>query len=218
MIEKGIYEIISTGSDGNAILYFDKLLVDVGIPYKDIEKHLKKVSFIFISHKHTDHLNKGTLKRISQNYPLIRYLVGEYLVDELEKLEIPKHRIVIIKPNSKYRLNNALFISPFKLYHNVENMGLKAFYNDIKLIHATDTYTLEGIEAKNYDYYMIEANFDEKVVEEKSKRLKELNMFDYSSISTRNHLSKQEAENWIGKNNLNGKGKFVRLHQSDTYI
>ena len=47
------YEIIGTGSKGNAIVVNDYLLLDCGLSYKKIEKYLDKIKIIFISHKHT---------------------------------------------------------------------------------------------------------------------------------------------------------------------
>ena len=40
---------------------------------------------------------------------------------------------------------------PIKLYHDVPNCGYRIFINDKKIIYMTDTKTLEGITAKNYD-------------------------------------------------------------------
>ena len=47
------YEIINSGSDGNAILIDNFFLLDCGISYKKIAKYLKNVKLIFISHSHT---------------------------------------------------------------------------------------------------------------------------------------------------------------------
>lgn len=46
------YEILSTGSKGNATIVNDYLLLDCGISYKKLKKYLKKVKVVFISHEH----------------------------------------------------------------------------------------------------------------------------------------------------------------------
>lgn len=44
------YEIINSGSDGNAILINNYFLLDCGVSYKKIRKYLNKLKLIFISH------------------------------------------------------------------------------------------------------------------------------------------------------------------------
>ena len=62
---------------------------------------------------------------------------------------------------------------PIKLYHNVPNCGYKIYFDDEKLLYATDTNTLEGIEAKGYDLYMIEANYTDEEMAERIKAKEE---------------------------------------------
>lgn len=47
------YEIISSGSKGNAIIVNDYLLLDCGVNYKKIKEHLNRIKIIFISHSHS---------------------------------------------------------------------------------------------------------------------------------------------------------------------
>jgi hypothetical protein len=47
------YEIISTGSKGNCIVVNGNMMLDVGIPYKNIKNYLKDIKIIFISHRHS---------------------------------------------------------------------------------------------------------------------------------------------------------------------
>ena len=47
------YEIISSGSKGNAIVANDYLLLDGGVTYKKIKDYLNKIKIIFISHSHS---------------------------------------------------------------------------------------------------------------------------------------------------------------------
>lgn len=206
-----VYNIIASGSDGNAVLYFDNtFLIDLGVSYKEIEPYENDIKFVFITHIHSDHFNKSSIKTLANKKPLIQFIVGDYLKEEMLKL-VREEQLVIVEPNRKYRLFKDFYISPFNLYHNVDNMGLKFEYKVIKVFHATDTYTLEHIEAINYDYYMIERNYDEEVVED---IIKKADKFTYVKKSVENHLSKQSGELWLAKNNLNKKGKVVYLHES----
>lgn len=47
------YEIINSGSNGNAIIVEKILLLDCGISYTRLKKKLKEVKIIFISHIHS---------------------------------------------------------------------------------------------------------------------------------------------------------------------
>lgn len=215
MTKQEVYKILKTGSDGNAILYFkNQLLVDIGVSYKEIEPYKNEIKYVFISHIHSDHFNKRTIKKLANEKPLIKFVVGEYLKQNLLDLGLIENQISIVRPNTKYRLLDGLLIEPIPLYHNVDNMGLKTKYGDIRLLHATDTYTLEHITALNYDYYMVERNYCKIKVQEMQDEKVRLGIFDYTIASTENHLSKQDVEIWLGKNNKNDKGEVVYLHES----
>lgn len=52
------YKVHYTGSSGNSVEINVKggdysLTVDIGKPYKHLEQHLEKSSFVFISHRHS---------------------------------------------------------------------------------------------------------------------------------------------------------------------
>lgn len=44
------YKILNSGSDGNAIIINDFLLLDCGISFKRLSQELNKIKLIFISH------------------------------------------------------------------------------------------------------------------------------------------------------------------------
>lgn len=223
-----VYNILASGSDGNAHLYLDnKLLVDAGVSYKMLEPYVKDIQYIFISHIHSDHFNKRTLKRIHKTNPFITFLVGTYLKQDLLDLGIKESNIQVVNAGKVYNLNEDIRdenykligrkelckFNPITLYHNVENMGFRMYFDDKKLFHATDTYTLVGIEAKNFDYYMVERNYCEIVIEERIKEANENNVFTYANDSKENHHSKQALELWLSINNKNN-GEVYYLHQS----
>lgn len=105
---------------------------------------------------------------------------------------------------------NLFKLVPVKLFHDVPQCGYRVFINGYKLIYATDTYTLEGIKAKNYDYYFIETNY------ENDEELHERAYNDYyESRVKRTHLSKEQATEWILENmGLNSVYEFMHQHKS----
>lgn len=98
----------------------------------------------------------------------------------------------------------------------MKNFGYRLFKDDKKVIHATDTVTLEGITAKNYDLYAIECNYDEDkvfdVIREKTAR----GEYAHQRGSINSHLSKQQAQAFV-LNNAGLNYEFIMLHQSSEF-
>ena len=44
------YEIIASGSTGNAIILRDYILLDCGVPYSKIKDRVRELKLVFISH------------------------------------------------------------------------------------------------------------------------------------------------------------------------
>jgi Cft2 family RNA processing exonuclease len=205
------YEILGTGSSGNCVI-LDNIMLDCGLPYKQVKQYLKDIKLIFISHKHSDHLNKSTIKKIAYNHPTIKFLVAFYLVDLLLELGVEKKNILTIDLEKWYNIGIAnVKFEP--LFHDVPNVALKIQKGDEKVIYIVDTNSVEHIEAKDYNLYMIEANYiDEEELENRIKKDYEdgLTYSHYERVQ-KTHLSQQKAYNWLQKN-MNKESKFVFLH------
>ena len=80
------------------------------------------------------------------------------------------------------------------------------------MIYATDTNNLNGITAKNYDLYMIEANYIDSEIQERIQEKKEAGEYIYEYQALRNHLSKAKADDFIYKN-IGENGVYVYLHE-----
>ena len=202
------YKIINSGSDGNCIMVNDFLALDVGVSWKKLAPYAKNLKLVFISHVHQDHFKKNTVKKLAKEKPTLRFAVGEYLVSELLKLGVNAKNIDIVKYGKKYNYGQ-LKISPIKLYHDVPNMGLRVYINEKKLFFATDTKTLEGITAKDYDIYLVEGNYEDE--EELKKRAE--NNYYYERVK-RTHLSRVEATEWLLENmGQNSRYEFIHKHK-----
>lgn len=203
--------VLASGSRGNAVIYDEKILVDIGTPYSKLKKYLDDVKLILLTHRHFDHLNTTTLRKIIVNHKDIRFGVPHYLVHEFEEKEISKDRYQVYEVGELYNYGTYK-IAPIKLYHDVPNVGYRIIRNDgYKHIHITDTYTVQGIIAKDYDSAAIECNF------EKYRALELINEADesgdYSHIrgSINSHLSVQDANKFIDSNNIK---RTIPLHIS----
>jgi len=206
-----MYEIISSGSKGNAVLYFDSVLVDCGIPYSLLIPYIGKIKIVLLTHSHLDHFNISTIKRLSFERPSLRFGCGKFMLEYLTGV-----RNVDVYEAGKIYDYGLFKISPIILYHDVPNFGYRIFKDNKKIIHATDTFTLEGISARNYDLYAIEANYDDEtvysIIQEKSMR----GEYAHQRGAINSHLSKQQAQNFVLQNAGN-KYDFVMLHQSSEF-
>ena len=104
-------------------------------------------------------------------------------------------------------------ISIGKLYHDVENAFFRIEKDGYKIFRATDTAHLEGIEAKDYNLYAIEHNYNEDTVFESIEKAKATGQFSYQSLAINSHLSEQQAKDFIYKNK-GDKYEVLRLHES----
>ena len=166
------YKIISSCSTGNATIIKDIILIDCGVTFKKLEKYYKKLKIVLLTHIHSDHFKKETIKKLAQERPTLRFACCEWLLKPLLECEVERKNIDVLQIGTKY--DYKLFkIVPIKLYHDVPQCGYRVLFDDYKVIYMTDTKTVEGISAKNYDLYLVEGNYDEDEIEETIKEISE---------------------------------------------
>lgn len=200
------YNIINSGSDGNCTIVNDIIAIDCGVSYKKLAPYRNDLKLVFISHIHHDHFNRRTVSQLAKNRPTLRFAVGSYLVEELVNCGVDKKNIDVLEIGKI--LNYGLFkIQPIKLYHDVPNMGLRLFIQDKKIMYATDTRTLDGIVAKNYDVYLVEGNYED--AEELHNRAVSP---EYESRVKNTHLSREYTTKWLIEN-MGDKSQYVFMHQ-----
>lgn len=205
------YKIISSCSTGNATVLRDIILIDCGVSFKRLEQYYKNLKLVLLTHIHTDHFKKETIKRLAQERPTLRFACCKWLLDPLLECGVFRKNIDVLQIGTKY--NYKLFrVIPIKLYHDVPQCGYRVFFDDFKIIYATDTKTLEGISAKNYDLYLIEANYDEDETLERIKNKQQLCQYVYEFRAKDNHLSKQQASEFL-LNNMGENSEYVFMHE-----
>lgn len=105
-------------------------------------------------------------------------------------------------------------IFPVDLVHDVPNCGWHIWMENERLFYATDTSTLDHIEAKNYDYYLIEANHTRAEIEERIADKLARGEFAYEVRAVRNHLSQEQALKWLARNaGPNSQYEFLHQHK-----
>lgn len=203
-----MYQVISTGSTGNAILYHGSILVDCGVPYARIEPCLYNLQIVLLTHIHNDHFRYSTIRKLSDNRPTLRFGCGPWMVEYLDGVR----NVDVFEFGQVYDYG-AFQISPIRLYHDVPHCGYRIFKDDTKILHATDTSTLEGISAKGYNLYAIESNYDGETIDELIALKEARGEFAYEKGVINSHLSEQQARDFIYRNK-GENSQVLRLHET----
>ena len=206
------YNIISTGSQGNAVIIEKVILIDCGVGFKSLKPFYSDLRLVLLTHIHSDHFNKRTIRRLAAERPTLRFACCRWLVEPLTACGVSKNNIDVLEFNRLYGYGLCNVI-PVPLVHNVPNCGWKIhFAKKGKMIYCTDTNNMNGIMALNYDLFMIEANYDENEIEERIRQKKENGEYAYELQVLKNHLSKQKCDDFIYRN-IGPNGVYVYMHR-----
>ena len=205
------YKIISSCSTGNATIIKDIILIDWGVTFKKLEKYYKQFKIVLLTHIHSDHFKKETIRKLAQERPTLRFACCEWLLQPLLECGVLRKNIDVLQIGTRY--DYKLFkIVPIKLYHDVPQCGYRVLFDDYKVIYMTDTRTVEGIVAKNYDLYLVEGNYEEEELEQRIKQKQEEGLYYYESRVRNTHLSKGQATDFL-LNNMGENSKYVFMHE-----
>lgn len=206
------YKIIGTGSSGNCVLIDNTLMFDIGLPFKRIHDSLFAVKYVVITHIHTDHLNVATAKHIRRLFPDIKF-IGNEQVNEKFPVDI------VAEANDPIELEEYT-LTPFYAPHNVLVYGYTWEYQDKNYMYVTDTNSLRNAPTKadngGYDYLFLEANHDERVIQQLINSKQSNYGYDVVDGALR-HLSTQEAKAFFYLNRRNEDSEWIRLHMSSRF-
>ena len=208
----GIAQVISSGSEGNAVIYDKSIMVDCGVTLKALQEVKCSLKIVLLTHKHGDHLKLRTLQRLQAERPTLRVACGNFLLEELPCIK----NIDVLQVGKIYDYG-AFKVSPVKLYHDVPNFGWRIFLpNGQKIFHATDTAHLEGITAKGYDLYAIEHNYCEEYIQQAIEEARANGEYTHAYGNINTHLSIQQARAFIEANRKESS-EVLELHKSRSF-
>lgn len=206
------YNIISTGSKGNAVVINDQILIDCGVPFKALEPVKKELRLALLTHQHSDHFNPRAVRALAKERPTLRWGCCEWMVWPLLEAGVDKRRIDILTPGFCSVYKGLCTIMPEGLAHDAPNCGYHIWSGEDTLFYATDTGTLDGVEAKGYDLYMVEANHTRAELEARMETKRAAGEFSYELAAAQNHLSREQAEDWLYQQ-MGPNSRYVFLHQ-----
>ena len=215
------YNILATGSSGNAVIINDSILIDCGVPFKTLEPFVKDLRLVLLTHEHSDHFKPSTVKKLHKLRPALRFGCCEWMVRPLLEAGVDKRVIDVYKVDLMKAYDGLAAIIPVSIPHDVPNCGYKILTerksvletsHDGSIFYSTDCATLDGIEAKFYELYMIEANHTQEEIDARISAKLAAGEYPYELEAKRNHLSQEQAMDWLAKN-MGPHSKYVFLHQ-----
>lgn len=204
--------IIATGSDGNATIINDTILIDCGVTMKALRPFAKQLRLVLLTHTHSDHFKPPTVRALAKARPALRWACCPWMVDHLLAAGVNIRCIDVIKPGHAAEYHDLAAVMPEKVHHNVPNCCWHVFTGGETLIYATDCGDLDGIEAEDYDMYLIECNHSRAELEARIAEKEAAGQFAYELKAAENHLSREQAIDWLSRN-MGPNSKWLPMHE-----
>lgn len=205
---------LASGSKGNAYLVNDghtKLLLECGIPWKEIQKftgyRTSEIAACLVSHRHSDHCK--AIKEVTKAG------IDTYLADEEKKaIGITHHRAKSIAPLKQFQIGTWTVL-PFDVNHDTENpLGfLLANQQGDKLLFATDTFYLK-YKFQGLTHLMVEANYSLEILNENIRNGSIPPVMKKRLM--RSHFSLENVKEFLKANDLSKLQEIWLLHLSDS--
>lgn len=213
------FDVIASGSSGNAVVINGEILIDVGVPFKALEGVKKDLKLVLLTHVHGDHFKPRTVRALHKERPTLRWGCCGWMVGPLLEAGVDKRVIDVYDPDLPAFLmyGPSLSVRPERLVHDAPNCGYHLLLTPetgrrARVFYATDAATLDGIEAPGYDLYLIEANHKRDELEARAKAKRDAGEFAYEYRAAANHLSQEQALDWLYQQ-MGPHSRYVFLHQ-----
>ena len=206
------YNILATGSAGNATILDGSILIDCGVPFKVLEPFVQDLKLVLLTHEHGDHFKPSTISALAKARPALRYGCCDYLVGKLISCGVRQSLIDVYRPFYHSVYDNFARICPVPLPHDAPNCGYRIeLKNGERAFYATDCGSLDGIGAQNYDLYLVEANHRTAELEGRAAEKEASGAFAYERRAAENHLSYEQAVDWLTEN-MGPESIWVPMH------
>ena len=202
-------KILASGSRGNAYIISDgktTLLLDAGIPFKEIQKgcgfQTSSIKGCLVTHRHGDHA-KAIPKLLQRGIPV-------YSTAEVTKIYAGVHGMTALKEVAI----GTFQVLPFLVEHDVECYGYQvtSAATGEKLVYITDSayvkYTFSGL-----THIMIEANYAQEIIIDNAKHDRIPLYLAERVIQT--HMSIETLLELLRANDMSKVRQIYLLHLSD---
>ena len=128
------YEVLATGSTGNAVVIDGQILVDCGVPYKVVKPVAKALRLVLLTHWHGDHFRKSTLHALAADRPALRFGCCRWMVRPLVEAGVKPANIDLYDFDRRYSYGD-FTVEPVPLVHDVPNCGYKLLLPSGKVLY-----------------------------------------------------------------------------------
>ena len=193
-------KVIGTGSLGNMYLLDyegEKLLIELGMPYKDLLLNIDDINSVVgavHTHEHIDH-------RLPKTY------------EEVKKIGLKVITPTNTKIGKRYKLGSFEII-PLPAIHNVECRAYLIRVGGDAVLFATDTRLLPKVNNVKIDYFIVEVNYIEQIREQAVLSDNESNGLHLNGIY-QNHHSLESAVEYFESLPYKPK-KIITIHKSNS--
>jgi phosphoribosyl 1,2-cyclic phosphodiesterase len=206
-------KVLASGSTGNCYRVSDgqtSLLLECGIPYKEIQKRLKfrvsEIAGCFVSHEHFDH---------SKAVPdIMKAGIDCYMSQgTTDALGISGYRVNIIKARQQFKVGTWTIL-PFETQHDaIEPLGfLLADKAGEKLLYATDTYYIK-YRFPGLTHIMVETSYSLDILQDNVE--KGIVNAQLKNRLLRSHFSLDNVKKCLQANDLSRVQQIWLLHLSN---
>lgn len=205
--------IIGSGSTGNCVIV-DNMMIDCGLPFNHVEKFAQSIDYLLITHRHVDHYNPTTIRKIKEVNPYVIVISNQDVATQhqglVDVVATPGKRIVEIPE---------YVVIPYNAPHSVPVLTYTWYNNQAQhIIYATDVRQLEGFvpDDARYDVFLLEANHDAEVLQKVCNESSQAFGYNVQQASGR-HLSTQDAKSFYYQHRVSRHSVWYRLHKSSRF-
>lgn len=205
-------EICGTGSKGNCYLLRNKdevLIIELGVRLEVVKRalsyDLSKVVGCIVTHEHNDH--SKYVPSAAASGLNIYATRGTF-----EAKKLSGHRYNVVEKGKVFKIGG-FKILPFEVKHDVkEPVGFIIQHSETgNILFITDTYYVPN-RFENIHNIIIEANYCEKIIDEKSSSDKKF----LRDRVIQSHMSLQTCKEFLSANDLSKVNNIVLIHLSDS--
>ena len=200
------YQILTTGSKGNAIL-IDNILIDAGLTTKKLKTLVSfdDIEHVFVSHKHSDHFDKPLIRAFITNGTQVYLPEGvREKLDEEGKLDWREYdNVHAIPDNCEFECGDYHVTAVPQKHWDIVNYAYVLTKGDERYLYSTDLDTLEPSDLGEglyglgkFDVIFLEGNYDEEWLREYIVSGVSLldDGFDFETLTS------DELNKWVRKN------------------
>ena len=209
-----ILDVVASGSSGNSYIITagkEKLMLDCGVRYKDIQAALgvntASVVCCLVTHEHNDHTK--ALKDV------VRAGIDCYMTEgTANEKGVSGHRIHLVTAAQAFDIGN-FTVFPFKTEHDaIDPVGYLISYRPTgeRLLYATDTFYLRYA-FKGVHYILVECNYCRGIAHTRYVN-GEIAKTLYDRLMT-SHFSLDHLKDFLEASDLTVTQHIVLLHMSE---